>query len=145
MASVSGMLKVACVVIMCMVVTAPYAKAALSCGTVASNLTPCLNYLQNGGSVPANCCSGIRNLASAATTKPARQAVCKCLKSAAGSVHNVNLKNAAGLLGKCGINIPYKISNSTDCAKYLSSLFLSPCGAVRLYVDNEDTAARSST
>ncbi|KAK3015326.1 hypothetical protein RJ639_007269 [Escallonia herrerae] len=144
MASVSGMLKVACVVVMCMVMTAPYAKAAVSCGMVASNVAPCIGYLQKGGPVPANCCSGVRKLASAATTTPDRQAVCKCLKSAAGNVPGVNLSNAAGLPGKCGVNIPYKISPSTDCTK-AQVLVAVLQGAVKLYMDNEDSAAGSST
>ncbi|KAK3015322.1 hypothetical protein RJ639_007265 [Escallonia herrerae] len=57
------MLKVACVVVMCMVVTAPYAKAVLSCGTGANRVTPCLGHLRTGGSVPLPCCAGVKSLA----------------------------------------------------------------------------------
>ncbi|KAA8517650.1 hypothetical protein F0562_015124 [Nyssa sinensis] len=113
----SGLLKVACVVFMCMLVTAPHAQAAITCGTVATSLAPCLGYLKNGGAVPVNCCNGVRGLNNAAKTAADRQTACNCLKSAAGSISGVNLANAANLPGKCGVNIPYKISPSTDCSK----------------------------
>ncbi|KAA8517651.1 hypothetical protein F0562_015125 [Nyssa sinensis] len=113
----SGLLKVACVVLMCMLVTAPYAQAAISCGTVTTKLAPCLGYLRNGGTVPANCCNGVKALNNLAKTTPDRQAACNCLKSASGSISGLNLSNAASLPGKCGVNIPYKISPSTDCSK----------------------------
>ncbi|KAL0413792.1 UNVERIFIED_CONTAM: Non-specific lipid-transfer protein 2 [Sesamum radiatum] len=52
-----------------------------------------------------------------AQTTPDRQSVCSCLKSLAGSYKDVDLNKAAGLPGQCGVNIPYKISPSTDCSK----------------------------
>lgn len=116
----SGMVKVACVVLMCMVVSAPSAQAAISCGTVVSNLAPCLSYLRNGGAVPAQCCNGVKSLFNAANTTPDRQQACKCMKSTAGTVSGIDLNNASTLPSKCGVNIPYKISPNTDCSKYLS-------------------------
>nr|B3A0N2.1 RecName: Full=Non-specific lipid-transfer protein; Short=LTP [Lycium barbarum] len=38
-------------------------------------------------------------------------------KSAAAGISGINYGIAAGLPGKCGVNIPYKISPSTDCSK----------------------------
>ncbi|CAH1441389.1 unnamed protein product [Lactuca virosa] len=105
---------VLCVVVTCMVVAAPYAEAAITCGQVVSSLSPCIPYLKNGGAVPPACCSGVKSLNSAAKTTPDRQTACGCLKSASGGV---NLGNAASLPGKCGVSIPYKISPSTDCSK----------------------------
>ncbi|XP_059669822.1 non-specific lipid-transfer protein 1-like [Cornus florida] len=115
----SAMLKVACVVVvlMCMVVTAPQAEAAVTCGTVVTSLTPCLGYLRSGGPVPAPCCSGVKSLYNAASTPTDRQTACRCMKSAATAVPGINMANASGLPGKCGVNIPYKISLSTDCSK----------------------------
>ncbi|KAL6987979.1 hypothetical protein U1Q18_013725 [Sarracenia purpurea var. burkii] len=113
-----AVLKVACMLVMCMVVVAPYAEAAISCGQVVTSLTPCISYLRsNGGPVPAPCCNGIKSLNSAARTTPDRQAACNCMKSASGSVPGVNIKLAGSLPGKCGVNIPYKISPNTDCTK----------------------------
>ncbi|WP_431194237.1 non-specific lipid-transfer protein [Listeria monocytogenes] len=97
-----------------MVVITPYAEA-ITCGQVASGVSPCIGYLRRGGPVPPACCSGIRGLSNAARTKPDRQTACRCLKSAAGSISGINFALAAGLPGKCGVSIPYKISPSTDC------------------------------
>ncbi|KAG5582182.1 hypothetical protein H5410_052809 [Solanum commersonii] len=42
--------KIACFVLLCMVVVAPHAEA-LSCGQVTSGLAPCLPYLQGRGPI----------------------------------------------------------------------------------------------
>ncbi|KAL5550624.1 hypothetical protein UlMin_000800 [Ulmus minor] len=111
----SAVTKLACVVLMVMVVAAPLAQAAISCGQVSSALEPCTNYLRNGGVVPAACCNGVKSLNGAAKTTPDRQATCRCLQSAASSIRGLNLNLAGGLPGQCGVNIPYKISPSTNC------------------------------
>ncbi|XP_058766731.1 non-specific lipid-transfer protein 3-like [Vicia villosa] len=109
-------MKLACVVlVMCMVVIAPMAEAAVSCGTVTGDLAPCLPFLTGGPGPSMPCCAGVKKLLSAAPTVPDKQAACNCLKSAAGSINNLNANNAAALPGKCGVNIPYKISTSTNC------------------------------
>ncbi|KAL4386602.1 hypothetical protein GQ457_09G012740 [Hibiscus cannabinus] len=108
-------LKLACVVVLCMVVGAPLAQGAITCGQVSSALVPCIPYLKSGGTVPPACCSGIKSLNSAAKTTPDRQAACNCLKSAAASMSGINYGLASGLPGKCGVSIPYQISPSTDC------------------------------
>ncbi|KAK8949773.1 Non-specific lipid-transfer protein 1 [Platanthera guangdongensis] len=102
----------------------PSSKAALSCTTVYQSLYPCLSYLQSGGSGVQleQCCSGIYSLKEAAGTMADRREACTCLKAAAESVSGVNL-NLAGALPKiCGVNIPFKISTSTDCSKVASSI-----------------------
>ncbi|KAI8557066.1 hypothetical protein RHMOL_Rhmol05G0305500 [Rhododendron molle] len=111
--------KVACVVVlMCMVVAAPQAEAAISCGQVVSSLTPCLSYLKgSGGAVPAACCNGVTSLRNAAKTTPDRQTVCNCLKSAATGISGLNLGLASSLPGKCGLLLPIKIGPSIDCSK----------------------------
>ncbi|GMN40565.1 hypothetical protein TIFTF001_009786 [Ficus carica] len=114
--------KIACVVVVAMVVAAPAAEA-LSCGTVSSSLAQCIAYARSsGGTVPTACCNGIRTLNSLAKTSQDRKDACACLKSAAGRISGLNLSLIAGLPGKCGVNIPYKISPSTDCSKYDYSL-----------------------
>ena len=93
-------------------------EAALTCGQVSGKVLPCLNYLKNGGPAPPpNCCNGIRDLNNAAKTTADRQTACRCLKSTAGSVPGLNYGLAAALPGKCGVNVPYKIGPSTDCAR----------------------------
>ncbi|GFQ08746.1 non-specific lipid-transfer protein 2 [Phtheirospermum japonicum] len=91
---------------------------AIGCGTVVSYLNPCIPYLTGKGPI-GSCCSGVKSLNSAAKTTPDRQSVCSCLKSIAGS-YSVNLGKASGLPGQCGVSIPYKISPSTDCSKYVN-------------------------
>ncbi|XP_027335114.1 non-specific lipid-transfer protein-like [Abrus precatorius] len=111
-------LRIACVVaIICMVVaSAPMGEATITCGQVTSALAPCILYLQKGGAPSAGCCNGVRSLNAAAQTTPDRQAACNCIKSAAGSISGFNAANAAALPAKCNVNIPYKISTSTNCA-----------------------------
>ncbi|KAK4406281.1 Non-specific lipid-transfer protein 1 [Sesamum angolense] len=94
----------------------PKGEAAIGCGTVVSYLNPCLPYVTGNGAL-GGCCNGIKSLYAAAKTTPDKQSVCNCLKSLAGSTSSVNLGKAAGLPSQCGLNIPYKISPSTDCSK----------------------------
>ncbi|KAG5071074.1 hypothetical protein AAZX31_03G036800 [Glycine max] len=115
-------LKVACVVaVMCMVVVAmsaaPMAQAAITCGQVAGDMSPCFSYLRSGGKPSQACCNGVKSLSSAAKTTADRQGACSCLKNLANNMgQSLNAGNAASLPGKCGVNIPYKISTSTNCA-----------------------------
>nr|ADR66945.1 non-specific lipid transfer protein [Prunus armeniaca] len=113
----SAMTKLALVVALCMVVSVPIAQAqAITCGQVVSTLAPCINYVKSGGAVPPACCNGIRTLNGLAKTTADRQAACNRLKQLSGSIPGVNPNNAAALPGKCGVNVPYKISISTNCA-----------------------------
>ncbi|KAL2500304.1 Non-specific lipid-transfer protein 6 [Forsythia ovata] len=111
------MVKILCMLLVGMVVVAPISEAAISCGTVANTLAPCLNYVLNGGVVPTDCCNGISSLYNTVETTPDRRAVCSCLKSVAGSASAATFNNAASLPNKCGISIPYKLSPSIDCSK----------------------------
>ncbi|KAI3742790.1 hypothetical protein L1987_60486 [Smallanthus sonchifolius] len=111
--------KMALVVLMCfMVASTPYAvDAAVTCQLVVSSLTPCASYLTRGGPVPPSCCNGINSLYKAAATTTDRQTACKCMEQAAGMIPGLSLNAASSLPGKCGVNIPYKISPTTDCSK----------------------------
>ena len=112
------MMKALCVMVAFMVLSAPYTEATISCGQVVTNLAPCLGYLRSGGQIPGPCCNGVKSLNAAAKSTPDRKAACGCLKSAYSANPGLNAANAAGLPGKCGVNIPYKISPNTDCSKY---------------------------
>ncbi|VFQ79496.1 unnamed protein product [Cuscuta campestris] len=116
MASSSAVWFAAAAVCVLAVAFAPRAEA-ITCGQVASSLGPCLNYLKGAaGMPPPACCAGVKSLNSMAQTTPDRKTACTCLKSVAGSVNGLNPQTAAGLPGKCGVNIPYAISMSTNCA-----------------------------
>lgn len=113
-----ALIKLACIVLlMCMVMGAPIAEAGITCGQVTSSLSSCIAYLIGGGAVPQACCSGVKSLNAAANTTPDRQAACRCLKTAAASISGDIYGRAAGLPGKCGVNVPYPITPSTDCNK----------------------------
>ncbi|KAL3839948.1 hypothetical protein ACJIZ3_024539 [Penstemon smallii] len=119
MASAAGMTKAMCVVFIAAVLAAtvaPPAEAAIGCGQVVSYLSPCLPYVTNRGPL-GGCCGGVKGLFGAAKSTPDRQAACNCLKSLAGSYSGINYGKAAQLPGQCGVNIPYKISPSTDCSR----------------------------
>ncbi|CAN6575989.1 unnamed protein product [Malus baccata var. baccata] len=109
----SAVTKLALVVALCMAVSVVH---AITCGQVTSNLGPCINYVKRGGAVPPACCNGIRTINGLARTTADRQTTCNCLKNLAGSISGVNPNNAAALPGKCGVNVPFKISTSTNCA-----------------------------
>ncbi|PNY10325.1 non-specific lipid-transfer protein [Trifolium pratense] len=110
--------KLACVVLMCMVLLYAQNGYAVTCGQVTSNILPCVGYLQNGGPVTTNCCNGVRAIANAAARSIADiRTTCYCLKSAAERFKSIiNENNAASLPGKCGINLPFKINYSINCA-----------------------------
>ncbi|KAI5561501.1 hypothetical protein POPTR_016G135800v4 [Populus trichocarpa] len=110
-------LHLVCLVVCIMVMTASTTKAAISCNQVINTLTPCISYVVGNGALTGNCCNAIRGLNSAARTTPDRQSVCTCLKNTASqfSYNSRNVALAAGLPGKCGVKLPYKIDPSTDC------------------------------
>ncbi|KAL5732163.1 hypothetical protein ACHQM5_004813 [Ranunculus cassubicifolius] len=113
-------LKIAMVVFACMLVSAPYAESAITCGQIAGNLVNCLAYLKSGKGAPAApCCNGVKSLNAAAKSTADRQAACTCLKTLARSsnANGINANAAAGLPGKCGVNIGYPINFNTDCTK----------------------------
>ncbi|KAF5762699.1 putative plant lipid transfer protein/Par allergen [Helianthus annuus] len=108
------MMKALCMMVAFMVVVAPYAEA-LSCSDVVSKLSPCINYLQNGGSVPTACCNGVKGLNAAAKSTADKKTACGCMKNAYHSMSGIKANIALGLPKKCGVHIPYKISMSTNC------------------------------
>ncbi|CAH9101191.1 unnamed protein product [Cuscuta epithymum] len=109
---------VACMAILCMLVAAPSAEAALTCGTVISKLAPCVSYVKGAGAAPppGACCAAIKALSAAATTTADRQAACNCLKSAAKAYTGGQLSRISSVPGKCNVNIGYALSTSTNCA-----------------------------
>ncbi|XP_078169263.1 non-specific lipid-transfer protein 1-like [Carex rostrata] len=108
---------VAAAAVAILLLTAPHVATALTCGDVASAVAPCMAYAKSGqGSPSASCCSGVKNLNSKAATTADRQMACNCLKNLAKTV-SFNSGAAAGLPGKCGVNVPFAISMSTDCSK----------------------------
>ncbi|WP_404852727.1 non-specific lipid-transfer protein [Escherichia coli] len=109
-------MNVALMVLAVMLIAGPHAEA-ITCGQVASGLASCISYLQGSGPLPPQCCSGVKSLNAAASTPADRKTACGCLKQIAGSIPRINYSFASGLPGKCGVQIGYPISLSTDCSK----------------------------
>ncbi|KAL3839950.1 hypothetical protein ACJIZ3_024541 [Penstemon smallii] len=117
----SRMIKSMCMFLIatvCLVVIAPRGDAAVGCGTVVSYMKSCIPYVTNTGPL-GGCCAGVKGLYSAAKTTPDRQSACGCLKSLARITPGIDYGKAAGLPSQCGVSIPYEISPSTDCSKYV--------------------------
>ncbi|KAF0918615.1 hypothetical protein E2562_025195 [Oryza meyeriana var. granulata] len=86
---------------------------------VGSAIAPCIPYATGRSTtLTPGCCNGVRGLNNAARTTADRQAACRCLKSLAGTIKSLNIGTAAGIPGKCGVNVGFPISLSTDCNKY---------------------------
>ncbi|XP_057804325.1 non-specific lipid-transfer protein 3-like [Salvia miltiorrhiza] len=78
-------------------------------------MQPCRNYLKSGGSVPADCCKGVKTLNSTATTPAKKRQFCDCLKSEAKSL-GVNSQYASSLPKKCSVNLRYPINYNFNCS-----------------------------
>ncbi|GMN40557.1 hypothetical protein TIFTF001_009787 [Ficus carica] len=113
--------KVLCVLMICIVLgsAVPMIEAGLPCPRIRGMIAPCLSYLQKGGKPLDTCCNGIKGLVSSATTPKDRQDACRCLQQSASMVSGLNPTFAEQLPSKCGANIPYKISKSTNCNTYI--------------------------
>eukprot|EP01018_Ginkgo_biloba_P031729 Gb_23000 [translate_table: standard] len=101
--------------LMCLLL-APFAKGAVTCSDVLSDLSPCVGYLQTGTGKPtSSCCNGATKLAASAKSTADRQAVCSCLM---GVVSTVQPKESAAkaLPGACGLQLGFPISTKADCS-----------------------------
>ncbi|KAJ8759741.1 hypothetical protein K2173_009842 [Erythroxylum novogranatense] len=105
------------VVFMMIVGIAPDVKAAIDCNSIGAKLVTCINYVQNGGDISKPCCDGVAAVRNAAVTAPDRQQTCRCLQQVASQLPGIKPDNAATLPDKCGVQIPFAISGSTDCSK----------------------------
>ncbi|OMO92544.1 Plant lipid transfer protein/Par allergen [Corchorus capsularis] len=90
--------------------------------------------LENGYGPLAPCCNGIKALNAAAATTQDRQQACTCIKNIATTITGINYGLANGLPGKCGVNIPYKLSPSTDCKRQLLVLEMYAMGHPDIYI-----------
>ncbi|CAN0903791.1 Non-specific lipid-transfer protein Cor a 8.0101 [Linum grandiflorum] len=109
----SAAMKLVSMFLVCALMTA--SVSALSCDQVDGGLSPCVSYMTGRGAVTPGCCNGMKGLLVEARTTADRRQACNCLKSAASKLPGLNPALAAGLPAKCGVNIPYKISISTNC------------------------------
>ncbi|KAL2330953.1 hypothetical protein Fmac_018534 [Flemingia macrophylla] len=103
--------------IVLLILLATTSDGAISCSDVVKDLRPCVSYLVSGsGQPPAACCSGVKALASAASTSEDKKTACNCIKSASKSI-NINAQLAQALPGNCGVTLSVVISPNADCSK----------------------------
>lgn len=107
--------------VVCLLVAAPCANAAVDCKGVESLLSPCIPYVQGAlpDPPPVACCQGIQALLSQAGTPADRQQICQCLSAAIPSVPGIIFSKVIGLPGKCGFQIPFSIPIPVDCSRYV--------------------------
>uniref|UniRef100_A0A0E0F1U9 Non-specific lipid-transfer protein n=1 Tax=Oryza meridionalis TaxID=40149 RepID=A0A0E0F1U9_9ORYZ len=115
---------VAAVMVVALLVAAPAVRvSAVTCGQVVSMLAPCIMYATGRVSAPTGgCCDGVRTLNSAAATTADRQTTCACLKQQTSAMGGLRPDLVAGIPSKCGVNIPYAISPSTDCSRHTTKI-----------------------
>ncbi|KAL2326678.1 hypothetical protein Fmac_025736 [Flemingia macrophylla] len=119
----SLLVKITFLIVLCMVLSIPKGEAILSCPQVLYTVSPCLGYLMgHGGDVPALCCDGVRFLNNQACNTPDRQEACKCLQTVVQNLPILNLTTLAALPTNCGVDLPFKITPSIDCNKYVHLL-----------------------
>nr|WEA82702.1 nonspecific lipid transfer protein 7 [Solanum melongena]WJJ08751.1 nsLTP7 [Solanum melongena] len=112
------MAKIACIVVLCMVVLfAPHTQA-LTCTDVDTYLAECVPYLTEPLGLLGTCCDGVKELNAAATTTIDRQTACNCLKAEGSTLVGIDWVKASALPTTCGVTIPYLISADIDCSTY---------------------------
>lgn len=113
-----NVLLIACLLVM----SQPRVVSALTCDELVPYLWPCMTYVEGTGPLTDSCCKGVKDLNDKTKNSQDRRAVCNCLKKAASCNSVAKSKIVSGIPSKCGINIPYTISSSTDCSKYICTL-----------------------
>lgn len=94
---------------------------AITCMDVDVALEPCIPYLVGQAPDPTKtCCDGILHLKNLATTTPDRRAACTCMKAAASHLPGLKDSAVSALPQKCNAPLPYPISTSVDCTKWVS-------------------------
>ncbi|KAL8138431.1 hypothetical protein V2J09_004432 [Rumex salicifolius] len=90
----------------------------ISCGSVTANLMTCVGFITDKDKTPSSlCCSGAKKVFDMAPTKPDRQAVCECLKTAVKSLRNIDYARIPEIPKACNIDITLPpIQNTTDCS-----------------------------
>lgn len=117
----SVVLKLTCLVLVCMMVSAAKAKTYLPCNEVVVNsLRPCVIDIAYGESVSDTCCGGIKSLQHLAKTRAERTSICTCLEQFLDGYPYTDdhVRLGAALPQKCGVNLPYMISPTMDCNRY---------------------------
>ncbi|KAM0941169.1 putative plant non-specific lipid-transfer protein/Par allergen [Dioscorea sansibarensis] len=103
--------------VVCMAAGWPKGEGSVTCGSVVSCLAPCMSYARGSGPLTQSCCAGVKKLNDLAGTTADRKAACTCLKTIGAGLKNANWGAIEKVPAQCRVNVPYKISPSTDCSR----------------------------
>ena len=93
------------------------AEATVTCSEVTQQLSPCVDYLMDGGGIPSDCCDGVKQVKAASSSGEDRRTACTCILDAAAMIPGLDYNLISSLPSQCGVSLPYKISPSTDCSR----------------------------
>ncbi|KAM7270016.1 hypothetical protein ACFE04_029230 [Oxalis oulophora] len=89
---------------------------ALYCTEVGTRLSPCFNYIINGGStVPAPCCESAKTVLNIAMMNANLQTNCNCLKSIVSSLSGMKAANVVQIPTGCGFQSPFTNTMNNEC------------------------------
>lgn len=91
----------------------------ITCEQVTNWLMPCIGYGVFGGTVPPECCKGLKELIAAKHTQEDRRVSCHCIQDGAAKIPGIDYDRINNLPGLCGTSIPYKIYPSTNCSRFV--------------------------
>ena len=91
-----------------MLVAAAYVDATITCAAVLNLLTPCINYVIFGGTVPPACCEGIKALDAASSTTKDHRAACSCIMDDISRIPGINYEVVGTLLRHVALLVPTK-------------------------------------
>ncbi|XP_070674762.1 non-specific lipid-transfer protein 1-like [Malus domestica] len=114
------------VAIVFLLVTAPsVTNATITCGEVVVLLTPCIPFGVFGGTVPPDCCKGIKGLNAAKKTTMDRRIACSCIQEGAARIPGINYDRINTLCdGKLNPWEDWKIKNKASGKTILQSTML---------------------
>lgn len=82
-----------------------------------SLLSPCSDFLTKGaGQPPPPCCQVVQSLANGATSGPAKQQSCECIKSEISILPAMKDSALTSLPSNCRVNFPFRLSKNMNCS-----------------------------
>ncbi|CAN6556296.1 unnamed protein product [Malus baccata var. baccata] len=72
------------------VTAASVSNATITCSEVVVFLTPCIPFGVFGGTVPLDCCKGIKRLNAAQNTTMDQRIACSCIQEGAARIPRIN-------------------------------------------------------
>lgn len=105
--------------------TMPSPDDKVSCATIVSKLTSCIDYISDKSKDPSKtCCAGVKEISGFVKSKSDRKDACECLKNTLSKI-KYDPSRIPTLPKNCGVSLILPpISSSTDCSTYESFYLL---------------------